>query len=1007
MAGGNEPLPDHLRCKRTDGRQWRCSRRVLEDKKLCEIHHLQGRHRQHKTKVPETLKLQREYKKKSTANADSVSHPNFEIRAQKGGVSRLVKLGNAMKRKNSMGESEVLDEAVKKMRLKRGDLQLELIRMVLKREVEKRKKKKKKKKKAVIQQIHSDDDNDSSNSEGELMRDLPNGLMAISPAKNFSNAAGGASSSSSPCDVKIGAADFSALTRRCFRSKNIEPMPIGALQVLPFKKDMVKLRRGKRKKCHWCRRSGVKTLIRCSSCRKQFYCLDCIKDQYFDMQEEVKIACPVCRGTCGCKVCAAIQSRDVECKDLCTDKSRLNKVLHFHYLICMLLPVLKQINQDQSIEIEIEAKIKGRESSDVEIQQAEEGCNNQCSCNNCKTSILDLHRRCSSCSYNLCLSCCRDILQGSMPGTGSIKSLLSEYPIRSKTWLSRHQEIKSECIPCPPCQFGGCGDRFLNLSSIYTSSWVKQLEVDAEEIVGCYELPETEDVFSRCSLCFGTDCEVNGSMQLQEASRREDSSDNYLYYPTIVDIHSDLEHFQKHWSKGQPVIVRNVLQGTSDLSWDPIVMFCTYLKNNAAKSENDRAADCYDWFEVEIGIKQLFMGSFKGPKHASMWHERLKLKGWLSSQLFQEHFPAHYAELLNALPLPEYMDPVSGVLNIPAELPHEISKPDLGPCVYISYGSGDNLVQADSVTKLRYDSYDVVNILAHTTDVPVSMEQLNYIRKLMRKHKEQNEGSGAASTLDEQNFEELGLHDLITEEMNLHKKVSRVSWFSAASNEAHASSRENRHVFLDDEDGSGSDSDTDTDTEVSKFYFGPVKASRRSENHKFRGKHTESLNRNSVESCGAEWDVFRRQDVPKLVEYIRRHSNEFNQTYISQKHMGHPILDQNYFLDTAHKMRLKDEFKIEPWSFEQHVGEAIIIPAGCPYQVRNLKSCVNVVLDFLSPENVTECIQLVDELRLLPEQHKAKEDSFEVKKMALYSISKAIKEIRELTCADNELNNRQ
>jgi lysine-specific demethylase 3 len=29
--------------------------------------------------------------------------------------------------------------------------------------------------------------------------------------------------------------------------------------------------------------------------------------------------------------------------------------------------------------------------------------------------------------------------------------------------------------------------------------------------------------------------------------------------------------------------------------------------------------------------------------------------------------------------------------------------------------------------------------------------------------------------------------------------------------------------------------------------------------------------------------------------------------------------------------------EIEPWSFEQHVGEAVIIPAGCPYQIRNLK----------------------------------------------------------------------
>jgi lysine-specific demethylase 3 len=50
-------------------------------------------------------------------------------------------------------------------------------------------------------------------------------------------------------------------------------------------------------------------------------------------------------------------------QDLSKERSKVDKVLHFHYLICMLLPILKQINQDQSIEIEIEAKIKGSHRS--------------------------------------------------------------------------------------------------------------------------------------------------------------------------------------------------------------------------------------------------------------------------------------------------------------------------------------------------------------------------------------------------------------------------------------------------------------------------------------------------------------------------------------------------------------------------------------------------------------------------------------------------------------------
>lgn len=46
-------------------------------------------------------------------------------------------------------------------------------------------------------------------------------------------------------------------------------------------------------------------------------------------------------------------------QDLSRDKKKVDKIHQLYYLIHTLLPVLKQINQDQSIELEIDAKTKG------------------------------------------------------------------------------------------------------------------------------------------------------------------------------------------------------------------------------------------------------------------------------------------------------------------------------------------------------------------------------------------------------------------------------------------------------------------------------------------------------------------------------------------------------------------------------------------------------------------------------------------------------------------------
>ncbi|KAH7669234.1 lysine-specific demethylase 3 protein [Dioscorea alata] len=975
--------------------------------------------------------------------------------------------------------------------------------------------------------------------------------------------------------------------------------------------------------CHQCQRNDKGPVISCSKCGKKRYCLLCVHRWYpLLLEKDFAEECPVCRNNCNCKACLRM-TRIVQLAERKINEGE--KVQSSYYILHKLLPWLKEFLQEQRGEKEIEAKIKGLSSCELKLQQASCASDERVYCNNCRTSIVDFHRSCPNCLYDLCLSCCRELREGHIPG--GEPTITMQYEDRGKDYIHGGAAMKSNTrarssttevakpsedvvafrkwkadsdgsIPCPPKELDGCGNSLLELRCMFPDNLLQDLEEAAASFTERREWKKNADISTQCS-CLASGETGSHSEVSRKAASRENSDDNYLYCPSAIDIQpGELQHFQNHWIKGQPVIVRDVLASTSGLSWEPMVMWRA-LREKKSSDESDKltvnAIDCLDWCEVKINIHQFFIGYTEGRMHRCDWPEMLKLKDWPPASSFEERLPRHGAEFFTALPFPEYTDPRCGLFNLAGKLPNEVLKPDLGPKTYIAYGLAQELGRGDSVTKLHCDMSDAVNVLTHTAEVTFSSDQLSKINELKKRHQDQDMREKLIASEKDMATGRIkstqASHDCAGEQPGIISNISRTNaksehfnpgvpavddkesgnvgdhrgaielnicvgevdqkesqkfdsvgqWSSGKDlferDECHGQ-MENANLSHDDSKLSDEPSvvskslsdccsideekypsqnldakDMPSDVkkadsnvvtccksveenekkiiergiiqqekldktvsdnavkelqskgvcetqasgltlkggsmneavledhqskisnqvsesikliEIKKLVVGKKRKMRKpvtfgdgskeeddplEEANKSSGKlddHVKNKKKTVLKSAvsndtidekqtegGALWDIFRREDSPKLQEYLRKHSREFRHVYCCPiEQVFHPIHDQSFYLTVEHKRRLKEEYGVEPWTFVQNLGEAVFIPAGCAHQVRNLKSCLKVALDFVSPENVNECIKLTDEFRLLPHDHRAKEDKLEVKKITLYALQKVMEDLK-------------
>ncbi|KAL6178734.1 hypothetical protein ACLB2K_050252 [Fragaria x ananassa] len=790
--------------------------------------------------------------------------------------------------------------------------------------------------------------------------------------------------------------------------------------------------------CHQCQRSDKGSVVRCKKCKTKRYCVPCIENWYPHTSEDaIAEACPFCCGNCNCKACLRL---DIPVKNLKNQELVLDKdvrVEHSKYLIHALLPSLKRILDEQKSEMAKEARSKGISDSELQIPKSDCTADVRVYCNNCRTSIFDCHRSCPKCSYDLCLLCCREIREGKLQlGT---EEVTLEYVSQGLPYLHGGEEVKNKngkekrnrnvvepptetdpktsgkqifewksdedgIILCPPEDMGGCGVVKLELKCIFSENYVEELVKKAEVIDETYKLVYTSGTSAERCPCLNSVNDVNISINMsRKAASRDDSEDNYLYCARAGDIKvEDSKHFQWHWIKGEPVIVSNALETGSGLSWEPLVMWraCRQMQHTKhGKHLNVKAIDCLDWCEAEVNIHWFFTGYSKGWFDQEHWPQILKLKDWPPTKLFEERLPRHGAEFISCLPFKEYTHPHNGPLNLFAKLPSECVKPDMGPKTYIAYGFSQELGRGDSVTKLHCDMSDAVNILTHTTEVNLTPEQLTVIEKLKKKHAIQDQR------------EIFGNCQIVGDNID-SDKAGGDSFFSAADDKQTFNEVESNSIGVavsklvdpivpqvgDASMGSESESEMNEEARLDCDIGSEMPAR----------NYGNKLKESDVTEGGALWDIFRRQDVPKLQEYLMKHFKEFRHIHCCPvQQVVHPIHDQIFYLTVEHKKKLKEEYGIEPWTFIQKLGDAVFIPAGCPHQVRNLKSCIKVAMDFVSPENVGECFHLTEVFRTLPEDHRAKEDKLEVKKMIVHSVTDALKELDRITRSEEDTSPRK
>ncbi|XP_069164923.1 lysine-specific demethylase 3A [Procambarus clarkii] len=180
--------------------------------------------------------------------------------------------------------------------------------------------------------------------------------------------------------------------------------------------------------------------------------------------------------------------------------------------------------------------------------------------------------------------------------------------------------------------------------------------------------------------------------------------------------------FQDQWKRGQPVLISGVGQKLNPELWTP-----QSFSKDFGDIKND-LINCLTGNIVPNQPMKKFWDGFenygKRLKDEKGQPMVLKLKDWPPGDDFAEMLPSRFEDLMSVLPMGEYTRR-NGRLNLAGRLPECFVRPDLGPKMYIAYGSAIHPNRAS--TNLHLDISDAVNVMCYV-GVPKDADYEDHIK---------------------------------------------------------------------------------------------------------------------------------------------------------------------------------------------------------------------------------------------------------------------------------------